>query len=123
MAECKAYGCTNNKRRNRGKHFFCVPRPIDSTRLELAKRWLHNIGTSYTIQTFPFGRNSVVCEDHFKPTCYKRNLQAELLGTKPLCRLKADAVPTEFGHKKSVPPTPITTKMESFVPCANINIS
>ena len=38
-----------------------------------------------------------VCSEHFEPSCFKRNLQAELMGTKPRNILKDDAVPAIFG--------------------------
>ena len=99
MSECKAFGCTNNKRRNKDEKFFCVPKPVNEERKAIAQKWLHNIGTGHTVDKFPFGRNSVVCEDHFEPDCYERNLQAELLGYTGRTRLKPDAVPTIFVHR------------------------
>uniref|UniRef100_A0A8C5EFL5 THAP domain-containing protein 1 n=1 Tax=Gouania willdenowi TaxID=441366 RepID=A0A8C5EFL5_GOUWI len=99
---CKVNGCYNNKRKNPHKHFFSVPKPNTDAKAELAKRWLHIIGTKYTFETFPFGRNSVVCEDHFTPSCYERDLRNELMGSRPKRRLKPDAVPTEFHQRKSL---------------------
>ena len=38
-----------------------------------------------------------VCSEHFELLCFKHDLQAELIGTKPRNILKDDAVPTIFG--------------------------
>ncbi|KAM9425031.1 uncharacterized protein KZ484_006594 isoform 1-T2 [Pholidichthys leucotaenia] len=69
----------------------------------LAEKWLHNLGTGHTLKTFPFGRNSVVCEDHFEASCYEGELQAKLLGYKGRLRLKSDAVPSLFAHRPGKP--------------------
>ncbi len=102
MAQCKAFGCYNNKRANPKKHYFMIPTPSNPERTDLARQWLHNIGTGRSVDKFTFGRNSFVCEDHFEKTCYKRNLQAELLG-EPCgrIRLTETAVPTIFVHRPS----------------------
>ncbi len=99
MAMCKAFGCTNNKRKHKGKHFFSVPTPSTEERKAIAQRWLHNLGTGHTLKTFRFGRNSVVCEDHFHESCYEENMQARLMGYTANKRLKRDAVPTIFVHR------------------------
>ena len=39
-----------------------------------------------------------VCSEHFEPSCFQRDLQAELMGTKPRNILKDNAVPTMFKH-------------------------
>ena len=41
-----------------------------------------------------------VCFEYFEPSCFKRDLQAELTGTKPRNTLKNDAVPTIFKHSQ-----------------------
>ena len=41
-----------------------------------------------------------VCSEHFEPSCFKRDIQAELMGTKPRNILKDDAVPTIFKHSQ-----------------------
>ena len=43
---------------------------------------------------------SRICSEHFKPHCFKRDLRAELMGTKPRNELKDDAVPTLFQHSQ-----------------------
>ncbi|XP_056282804.1 THAP domain-containing protein 1-like [Pseudoliparis swirei] len=101
MAQCKAFGCLNNKRTHKTKKFFCVPKPITEEKKVLAKKWLHNLGTGHILKTFTFSRNSVVCEDHFDPDCYERNMQAEIMGYQGRTRLKPDAVPTIFVHRKA----------------------
>ena len=41
-----------------------------------------------------------MCSEYFKLSCYKRDLQAELMDTKPRNILKNDAVPTIFKHSQ-----------------------
>ena len=100
MAECKAWGCKNNKRKNPEKHYFCVPKPATEEKKARVRQWLHNLGTGHTLESFTFGRNSVVCEDHFEARFFKRDLQAELLRLPAKHRLTEDAVPTIFIHRK-----------------------
>ena len=100
MAECKAYGCTNSKRKKQGKHFFRVPIPYNPERRSIAKQWLHNLGTGHTLKTFPFGSNSVVCEDHFEQRCFAEDSVNKTLGLPQRKRLHRDAVPTIFVHRK-----------------------
>ncbi|XP_069047993.1 zinc finger protein 628-like isoform X2 [Lepisosteus oculatus] len=116
MWQCKALGCTNSRRKTVKKKFFCVPKPTNPERAVIVKKWLHNLGTGHTLDTFPFGRNAVVCEDHFTPDCYERDLKAELLGCKPKTRLKPDAVPTSVapGEKPGeAGPEPVRVKQEA----------
>ncbi len=115
MAECKAFGCLNNKRKNKDKHFFCVPKPSTPARKNIAKQWLHNIGTGKKVNKFTFGANSVVCEDHFEDSCFDERaaLQARLMGWKTRKRLKPDAVPTIFVHRPAKSDTGRKTRLET----------
>ena len=53
---------------------------------------MHNLNRKFIPETLS------VCSEHFEPSCFKRDLQAELMGTKPRNILKDDAVPTIFKH-------------------------
>ena len=57
---------------------------------EIKKKWLHNLNRKFIPETLS------VCSEHFEPSSFKRDLQAELMGTKPRKILKNDAVPTIF---------------------------
>ena len=61
---------------------------------EIKKKWLHNLNRKSIPETL------FVCSEHFEPSCFKRDLQAELMGTKPRNILKDDAVPTIFKHSQ-----------------------
>ena len=94
MAQCKARGCKNNKRRNPEKHYFCIPKPTTEEKKHRVQQWLKNLGRGHSIDSFKFGTNSVVCSDHFEKRFIKRDLKAELLGLPVTYRLTDDAVPT-----------------------------
>ena len=57
---------------------------------EIKKKWLHNLNRKFIPETLS------VCSEHFEPSSFKPDLQAELMGTKPRKILKNDAVPTIF---------------------------
>ena len=100
MPTCIAYGCSNTAKKSDIKRgFFQVPFPKNEEGKKHAARWLHNIGTGYTVQTFRFTEGKKVCEDHFHPDCFERNLQAELLNYKAKRKLRPGAVPTIFKHQ------------------------
>ena len=68
MLEYQACGCQKKAGEEsvKGKRF--VQMPINYLRSppskgELAIKWLHNIGTSHTVETFHFNRK-MVCQDH-----------------------------------------------------------
>ena len=56
----------------------------------IKKKWLHNLNRKLIPETLP------VCSEYSEPSCFKRGLQAELMGTKPRNILKDDAVQTIF---------------------------
>ena len=35
------------------------------------------------VESFAFGHNSVLCEDHFHPDCFGRDLKAEFMNLPP----------------------------------------
>lgn len=99
MPTCLAYGCSNASGRSGGKRFFMVPKPSNETEKSRASKWLHNMGTGFTIQSFSFGRDKTLCADHFHEACFKEDLQAKLMGYKPKKLLLPGAIPTIFKHK------------------------
>ena len=89
MVYCIAFGCNNKDGdHKRGVRFHHLP----LRNKPLLKQWL----TKLRLQNPPVRRSSLVCSEHFEPDCFQRDLQAELLGTKPRIHLKPDAVPTIF---------------------------
>ncbi|KAJ8050070.1 hypothetical protein HOLleu_03121 [Holothuria leucospilota] len=103
MPECQAFGCKNHQgeRGGKGKSFFPIPNPRKHPeKRQLAEMWLHKIGTGHTVKKFNFGPRKLVCEDHFEKSCYVEDIRAKILGCQPRKRLKDDAVPTIFVHRK-----------------------
>ena len=71
MVNCQAFGCNNDSRKGAGKTFYIISNPEKyPEKSELIARWLHNIGTGWTLKTFKFTHAKRVCEDHFAPTCF-----------------------------------------------------
>ena len=104
MPTCKAVGCKNSTGKVKGKKsFFMIPRPKDDSERQRCIRWLHNINRAdLTIANANFGKDCVLCEDHFHPDCTKQELVdpvAELGGKRARKELKPGAVPTIFQHK------------------------
>ena len=99
MPSCQAYGCSNTSGRTPGKlSYFRFPNSVHEK--SQVERSLHNIGTGQTINTFKFGRDKVVCSDHFHRDCLEIDLRAQHLGYTPKrTNLKPGAVPTIFKHK------------------------
>ena len=96
MAQCKAWGCYNNKDKNKGISYHRFPKRFP----EIAKQWLHNCGTGIDIKDLKFGANSIVCANHFEPSCYKIDKVNRSLGKPERRELYQDAVPTIFVHRK-----------------------
>ena len=97
MPTCIAYGCSNTSGKSDIKRgFFRVPVPKNEEEEKRAARWLHNIGTGYTVNMFRFTVGNKVCEDHFHPDCFEKNLQAEMLNYRANRKLGSGAVPTIF---------------------------
>ena len=95
MVFCQASGCSNGTR-NR-KHFFRFPNPLKDR--ERCKRWLENIGTGLTLETFVFNNNKRICSDHFHLNCLEEDKVSKVLNieSKKVC-LVAGAIPTIFKH-------------------------
>ena len=60
---------------------------------QLAIKWLHNIGTSHTVETFNFSRK-MVCQDHVTV-----DMEHRLPGLGERRLLNEATVPTEFVHR------------------------
>ena len=86
MTNCGAPGCTNRSANNKNISFH----RLSSKKEEVKKKWLYNLSRKFTPETLS------VCSEHFEPSCFKSDLQAELMGTKPRNILKDDAVSSIF---------------------------
>ena len=73
MTNCGALGCTNHSANNKDISFH----QLLSKKEEIKKKWLHNLSRKFIPEMLS------VCFEHFDPTCFKCDLQAELTGTKP----------------------------------------
>ncbi len=98
MPSCLAFGCSNTSGRCDGKQLFVIPRPLNEREKQRASQWLHNIGTGFTVSSFKFISSKTVCEDHFHVDCFKEDLRAKLMGSKPKKILIPGAIPTIFKH-------------------------
>ena len=87
MTNSGAPRCTNHSANNKNISFH----QLSSKKEEIKKKWLYNLNRTFITEKLS------VCSEHFEPSCFKRDLQAELMGTKPRNILKDDAVPTIFG--------------------------
>ena len=96
MPHCAAYGCSNSTAKDPDLYFMRFP---DDR--ELCRQWLHNTGRGGAWKPT---KHSRLCSEHFEESCFERDLYAELMESDARClrrrakRLKADAVPTLFGH-------------------------
>ena len=96
MPSCQAFNCTNESGRCK-KSFFQIPNPDKNAESRrMCKIWINNLKNGkLSLETFKASRNKVVCEDHFTPDCFERNLVAESLNFFPKKkRLCPNAVPT-----------------------------
>uniref|UniRef100_A0A8C4N1R8 THAP-type domain-containing protein n=1 Tax=Eptatretus burgeri TaxID=7764 RepID=A0A8C4N1R8_EPTBU len=106
MVLCSAIGCANRSGQCSsvvGFHHFPLGNP------DLLKRWVRVLRVKNPIIT----KNSRLCSEHFLPEDYKRDLCNELLGRRPVRRLKDDAVPSVFcltRKRKMAPSTDRQTK-------------
>ena len=86
MPNCSSISCTN-----RSSDTNCT---VSFHRLPITNRdsWLAKIrrdgGDKLT--------DLRICSNHFEKDCFERDLKAELLGTKPMARLKKNSIPTIF---------------------------
>ena len=110
MPSCQVYGYANISGRNKGISYYHFPNPKKEQ--PQAERWLHNIGTGFSINNFQFTKDKVVCSEHFHESCFERDLKAKLLGYASKRRsLKPGAVPTIFKHKTMVNETCLKKKI------------
>ena len=68
---CQAYGCLT--RQGYGKSLFCFPDPVKKKELYLT--WLTNLSIE---ESFTSDKHKLVCEDHFKTSCFEGNLMVIL---------------------------------------------
>ena len=116
MPTCKAVGCKNSTGKVKGKKsFFMIPKPKNPEEKLRCLRWIHNIRRAgMNISNANFGKDCVLCEDHFHLDCcvlcedhfhldcIKRELVnpvTELGGKRRKKELKPGAVPTIFAHR------------------------
>ena len=92
VKSCIAPGCRNTEKDKKDKsiHFHRLP----ITKPLLLMKWIAKMKLKNP--SISKCRYSRICSSHFTPDCFERDLQAELLGTKPKHRLKEQAVPTIF---------------------------
>ena len=86
----------NKRRVSERKEIFPNANKFSAKR-KLAMKWLHNIGTGHTVETFNFNRK-MVCQDHVTI-----DLEHRLLGLGERRLLNEDTVPTEFVHRTKSP--------------------
>ena len=90
MTSCGAPGCTNRSANNKNISFH----RLSAKKEETKKKRLHNLNRKFSPEKLS------VCSGHFEPSCFKRDLQTVLMGTKPKSVLKDDAVPTIFKNSQ-----------------------
>ena len=83
--------CTNRSASNKNISFH----RLSAKKEEIIKKWLHNLNRKFIPEMLS------VCSEHFELSCFKRDLQPELMGTKPRNILKDDTFPTIFKHSQS----------------------
>ena len=69
MTNCRALVCTNHSTSNKNISFH----RLSAKKEEIKKKWLHNLNRKFIPETL------CVCSEHFEPSCFKRDLQAELM--------------------------------------------
>ena len=97
MPHCVAFGCNKQTkyRKNPSVSFHAFPKDE-----RFRQAWIRAIGRT----SLP--KNPHLCSEHFEAGCYEDRvrLEGELLGSCPWKRkLKPDAIPTMFSHKKAAP--------------------
>jgi len=91
---CIVPGCRNTEKDTRDKNIHFHRLPISKPHLLM--EWMAMIKSRKpTISKY-----SRICSIHFSPDCFERDMRSELLGTKPIHRLKEHAVPTIFNCER-----------------------
>ena len=73
MTNCGVLGCSNCSVNNKNISFH----QLSVKKEEIKNKWLHNLNRKFIPETLS------VYSEHFKLSCFKCDLQAELMGTKP----------------------------------------
>ena len=94
IENCSAVYCHSNKKKNKDKTFFTLPRDA-----ALAKIWIAKLNRAK--DNLP--KNIWICSDHFEDDCFNSSwmLQSSLTYQERSIqrRLRSGAVPTKFAHK------------------------
>ena len=93
MPMCIAVGCDNMTGLQK-KSFFRIPSPykfIDNKdRFQSKKartdKWLHSLKRRFVTEKFVFGKDKVLCEDHFESPMFK-DMKAKILGHTPNAKI------------------------------------
>lgn len=88
MPQCLVESCGNYYGKTRGEHkviYHMLP-----SNLELQKKWVELCTNKSNAKVNSYAR---VCSEHFSDSCYRRDLQHELLGLPLRRKLKTDALP------------------------------
>lgn len=108
MVQCVVVGCSNRTPRdsNKGISFHRLPL---KDKILLGK-WRAQIKR----ENLPKLEHSHVCSEHFERTCFESDYRLELLPnnsrTSSRRRLKKDAIPTLFPHKKNLTARPASER-------------
>ena len=95
MPTCLAPDCPNTTGKVK-KSFFLFPKPINDAVKQQVKKWLINLETGLKIETFKFGKNSLICEEDFHSKCFARDLKSELMNLPLKKKLIPGAIPTIY---------------------------
>ena len=90
MVYCATFDCNKNSQFTTGISYHCFPSDPSIREQGLAKTSRADLVIS---------KHSRLCSKHFTPDCYRRDLKAELLGSKAKAILKPDAIPSLFSHR------------------------
>ena len=80
---------------------------------ERAKKWLVSLKRGFTVDTFHFTKNKIICEEHFEPQMFEEDVRAKLLGCTPSrktetrCYTHTVSLPTKRTNKKIFKPAEV----------------
>ena len=91
---CAAVGCHNNKKKNKDKTFFSLPKDPN-----LAKEWIAKIKR----KEGNLPKNVCICSDHFEEDCFDLSWKVQSSSSaytdRPIQRvLITGSIPTKFPH-------------------------